>query len=200
MVELLDLWLPIVVSAVAVWIASALAWTALPHHKGDFRSLADENAVMDVVRRQNLQPGVYGYPDCLDKSRMKDPEFQKKLKEGPLGMLHVWPSNSYSNMGAKMGWSFVFYLVTSVVVAYLATLGVPVEATGDRLLAGAAGPGFLHVFRFVGTAAFLAYCFARIPNDIWFNTPRTSKITNFIDGVVYALITGAIFGWLWPGS
>ncbi len=35
MEPLLDLWLPIVVSAVIVFVASFLAWMVLPHHKGD---------------------------------------------------------------------------------------------------------------------------------------------------------------------
>ena len=62
MLTLTDLWLPTIVSAAAVWIASAIAWMAMPHHKGDFKALPNENALMDAVRAQNVAPGVYGFP------------------------------------------------------------------------------------------------------------------------------------------
>jgi hypothetical protein len=186
MISLVDLWLPIVLASVFVWIASALAWMVMPHHKGEFKGLPDENGMIEAVRRQNLAPGVYGFPDCQDHSKMKDPEFLRKMNEGPVGVLHVWPPGM--KMGGKMLASFIFYIVTSVFVAYLAVHALK------------SGADFISVFRITGTAAILAYCFASIPNAIWFNTPTRSIVTNFIDGVVYGLITGAIFAWLWPSA
>ena len=43
-VSLASLWLPILVSAVAVFFVSFLAWMVLPHHKKDINAIADEKA------------------------------------------------------------------------------------------------------------------------------------------------------------
>jgi hypothetical protein len=188
MVALVDLWLPIVLSAAAVWVASALAWMALPHHKGDFRVLPDEDALLASLRPQNLAPGVYAFPECKDHSRLNEPEFKAKLESGPAGMLNVWPAGAYTKMGGKMLASFVFYLVTSVFVAYVASRSLE------------AGAGFASVFQIAGTCAIMAYCLGRIPHDIWFNTPRRAILTNLADGIAFGLITGALFAWLWPAA
>jgi hypothetical protein len=58
------------------------------------------------------------------------------------------------------------------------------------------GEGFGKVFRFVGTAGVLTYGTANILNGIWFGRKMVADI---VDGVVYGLITGAIFALLWPG-
>ena len=52
-----DLWLPILVSAVIVWIASALIWMALPWHKNDFAKTSDEEGVRaaDHEGRKNTE-------------------------------------------------------------------------------------------------------------------------------------------------
>ncbi len=184
-VNLVDLWMPIVLSAAAVWILSALAWMVLPHHKGEFKGLPDEDRFVDFVRGLNLPQDVYGFPDCSDHSKMKDPAFQAKMNQGPVGMLHIWPPGM--KMGGKMLASFIFYLVTGAVVAYLATL------TLQR------GADFMLVFRVTGTAAILAYCFASIPQAIWFNTPLRNIIACTIDGIVFGVVTGVLFAWRWPG-
>jgi hypothetical protein len=136
--------------------------------------------------------------DC-NKAKM-DPVAKEKFEKGPHGMLQVWPPTMFSSMGRNMALSFVFYLIVGACVAYLATLGISAGTPADRALAGADGPGFMGVFRFTGTAAIMAYCFAQIPHQIWFGTPLRNIMTALVDGIVYGLITGAIFAWLWPAS
>ena len=41
---IIDLWMPIVVSAVICWVMSALIWTVLKWHNGDYKRLGDEEA------------------------------------------------------------------------------------------------------------------------------------------------------------
>src|SRR5215475_6994368 len=99
-VTLADLWLPILVSAVAVWIASALAWMALPHHKGDFRQLPNEDEVMAAVRNLSIAPGVYFFPHMKDCSKMKtDPAAKEKFEKGPHGMITIWRPEMFGKMG-----------------------------------------------------------------------------------------------------
>ena len=105
------------------------------------------------------------------------------MKEGPTGIFRVW--NDPGGMGKQLGCQFIFLLVTSFCLAYLSTLGPR------------AGADFMTVFRFVGTAAILAYTVAIVPNSIWFK----SRLTGFvIDGVVCGLLTGLIFALFWPGA
>lgn len=198
MITIADLWLPILVSAVAVWIASAIAWMAMPHHKGDFKKLSNEDAVMSAVRGLGVPPGVYFFPHMqgCNKAKMEaDPVAKEKFEYGPHGLLQVWPPGALSpkKMCRNMVTIFAVYIVVSVFVAYLATLAGGVGGLPR-------GSDFLKVFQFTGTAAVCAYCFGGLPQDICFNKPTRTVLANLVDGVAYGLITGAIFAWLWPHS
>ncbi len=182
--DLMSLWLPILFSAVLVFIASALAWTVLPHHKADFKAMPDQKAFDDALASLNIEPGQYMFPYCSDSKKMKEPEFQARWKAGPNGVLNLWAG--WPGMGRNMALSFVFYLVASVFVAYVCHL---------TLVSGAEP---LRVFRLAGTVGIMAYCFGSIPKDIWFNTPPRAVVTNLIDGVVFGLLTAGAFAWLWP--
>ena len=57
---------------------------------------------------------------------------------------------------------------------------------------------YMRVFQVSGTAGIIAYCFAFIPNAIWFQAGWRSIVNNIFDGVVFGLATGAVFGGLWP--
>lgn len=181
------LWLPILVSAAAVWVASAVIWMALPHHASDWKGLPDEAAFTSALKSLNLPTGVYGFPHCTARSQRNDPEFQKRWKEGPTGLLNLWPNNM--SMGKNMVLSFLVYLVVSALIAYL---GAAAEIPH--------GASFAKVFQILGTAGVLAYAFAMIPNGIWFNAGARAITMNFLDGVVYGLVTGAVFAWLWPAA
>ncbi len=184
-VTLTDLWMPIVFSAVIVFVASAIAWMVLPHHKPDFKRLPKEDAFLAALRAGNVAPGQYMFPYC-EPSDMKDPQKKKRYETGPLGVLLVW--GGCPNMGRNMGLSFIFYLVVGVFVAYLGSHSLP------------AGAEYLRVFQVTGTAAIMAYCFASIPHAIWFGKPLRSTATDLLDGVVYGLLTAGTFGWLWPAA
>lgn len=185
---LLPLWLPILLSAVAVWIASALVWMILPHHKGDFIALPDppgEDGLMEYVRTSGIKPGNYAFPDCHSRGAMKSEKVQRAWKEGPVGHLTIW--RTPLTMGGKMVATFMVYLVVSTLIAYLTRVALP----GPAAFAG--------VFRFAATAGILAYCFSTIPNAIWWGSYKRTIVANVVDGLSYGVITGAIFAGLWPG-
>lgn len=188
---LTNLWLPIIVSAAVTWIAGAIVWMALPHHKKDMTDLPNEKQVIETIRSLGLPPGNYGIPGGgCDKARMQDPEVQRCWKEGPLGYISLWKTPP--KMGSNMIGSFCVNLAVSITIAYLAwvTLGRLTIDGGPRLTFGA-------VFQVTGTAGVLAYAFSHIPCSLWFGAYKRTIVMNFIDGVVYGLITGAIFAWLW---
>jgi hypothetical protein len=182
------LWLPIVLSAAAVWIASAVGWMVVGHHSKDMRGMPAEDDVMAAIRSANTPPGVYNFPHAEDcKKAMKDPEFQARWKAGPTGVLTLWRNDV--SMGKCMLLTFLVYLAVNVVIAYLGWRALP-----------HAEAGFTRAFQVLGTAGVLAYAFAHIPNGIWFQAYPRTILLNVIDGVVYGLITGAIFAAMWPAA
>lgn len=182
---LTQLWLPILIAAVAVWFWNFLSWSILPIHRNDFSGLKNEDAVMSSLRAMNIPPGAYMFPRANSTSECKSPEFQAKWKAGPAGALNIWPASSA--MGGKMIASFVVYLIVSVLIAYLGFHAF--EAKGVT---------FTKVFRVLGTAGLLAYTFAALPTLIWFNGTPSAKLAMIIDGLVTGLGTGAIFAAFWP--
>ena len=188
---LTNLWLPILVSAVVTWIAGAVIWMALPHHKKDMSELPNQQETIERIRALGLPPGNYAFPGGgCSKEAMKDPEVQRCWKEGPLGFISLWKTPP--KMGPSMIGTFCVNLAVSITIAYLAwvALGPVVIASGPRL-------EFATVFQVTGTAGVLAYAFSHIPSGLWFGAYKRAILMNIIDGVVYGLITGAIFAWLW---
>lgn len=185
MVTIVSLWLAILLSGVIVWIVSAVIWTVLPYHKSDFNKLPDEDAALQALKRQSIEPGQYNIPHASARSEMNTPEFRKKLEEGPVGFLTV-QSRGIPKMGKSMVLAFIYYLLVGVVVAYVAS----------RTLAP--GTEYLTVFRLTGTVSWLAYGAAYFPDAIWFGRPWSAVGKNLFDALIYGLLTAGVFGWLWP--
>lgn len=182
--SLLALWLPVVLSAAAVWVAFIVATVALPHHKRDFIALPDEDGFMEDLRRRGVPPGNYLFPDFRGRAAMESAKVQKALHEGPVGHLSVW--RTPLTMADKMFGTLAVFLVVSILIAYLTRAAIPGPAS------------FARVFQVAGTAGVLAYCFSFLPGAIWWGSYRRTMVANIIDGVVYGAITGAIFAWRWP--
>ena len=58
MVTIDALWLPIVLSAVIVFVASSVIHMVTPFHRGDLQRLPDEDSVQDALRRFSIPPGT----------------------------------------------------------------------------------------------------------------------------------------------
>lgn len=183
MVALGTLWLPILVSAVIVFFASSIVWMLLPHHRSDWAQLPGEAGVLDALRRAGVGRGQYRFPFC--DPRDKSPETLKKMADGPLGIVTVWPAGK-PNMGKQLGTWFVYLILVSACVAYLSGHVLP------------AGAGYRTVFRLAGGIAILAYGAALVPNAIWWGRSWSTTVKEVVDATVYGLLTAGVFGWLWP--
>ena len=183
MVALTSLWLPIVLSAVAVFLASFLIHMVLRYHRSDFRKLPAEDQVMDGLRNAGIPPGNYFMPHAASPAAMKEPAYIEKKNRGPIAVLTVMGSPS---MGRSLAQWFVYCLVVSVFAAYVA---------GRALSAGAEYPD---IVRFAGTTAFVGYALALWQNSIWYKIAWSTTLKQTLDGLVYGLLTGTVFGWLWP--
>ena len=185
MIPLTGLWLSIPLSAVVVFFASFVMHMVLTYHKSDYRKLPDEDRVTDAMRNAGVTPGpAYFFPHFSFKE-MKSPPVVEKLKRGPVGLLTVLPSRSPA-MGKNMVQWFLYCLVISVFAAYV---------SGRTLAPGAA---FWQVFRIVGVVALLGYGAAHIQESIWNGRSWVVTFKHLFDSVIYAALTAAMFGWLWP--
>lgn len=178
------LWLPILVSSVVVFLASWIVHSVLPFHQADRKKLAGEDDVLETMRRAAVAPGDYMFPFAR-MSDMKDPAFQKKFEAGPVGFMTVVRGGSWG-MGSSLALWFVYLLVIGVFVAYL---------TGRTV---APGESYLHVFRVAGASSFLAHAGAHPMMSIWYKRQWDTTVRFIVDGLVYAGLTGGVFGWLWP--
>ncbi len=111
------LWLPILLSAVIVFIASSIMHTVLPYHKGDYKRLPDEGRALAALRSVNLSRGLYVFPFCTPKE-MKTPEAIAKYEQGPVGMMTVFP-NGRPVLPKFLGLWFGYCLIVTFFVAYL---------------------------------------------------------------------------------
>jgi len=180
---LADLWLPIVLSAVFVFLVSSVLHMLVPLHKSDFEPLPNESEVLAAMREHGVGPGDYMFPHCDDMKALGSPEMLAKFEQGPVGNMTVLPPGPPA-MGKALGQWFVYCLVISVFVAYVASFAV------------GAGADYMEVFRLTGTVAFLGYGVGAATNSIWKGVKWSSTWKFVFDGLLYALATAGTFGWL----
>ncbi len=185
MVPLTSLLVPILLSAVFVFLASFVIHMVLPIHRNDLRKLPQEDQVLAALGPFNLKPGDYALPHAGSPAGMKDAAFIDKMTRGPVAFITVAPSGPPA-MGANLALWFVYIVFVSLCAGYIA----------GRAL----GPGahYLNVFRFAGCAAFLAYSVALLQNSIWWKRNWGMTLKTMFDGLIYAGLTAGTFGWLWP--
>jgi hypothetical protein len=182
MVMLSALWLPILLSTVFVFIAANILWMALPfwHHK-DYGRIADSDAIVDKLL--DTPTGQYMLPS-LDWGSM-NAEQREAVQKRPGGLLLLRNPMQF-NMGLALGSFFIYNLIVMVLIAYISSLALPF------------GSAYARVFRVAATAGFIAYCFNTISDSIWYGKPWVATLRFMIDGILYGLLIGGTFGWLWP--
>lgn len=184
---LAQLWLPILLSAVFVFLASSVLHMVLPLHRSDYQGLAGEAQLMAAMRAQGVKPGQYMFPHAASMKDCGSPEMQAKFNEGPVGILTVMP-NGMPNMGKTLAQWFLYTLLISFFAGYLGSFCIPL------------GADYHTVFRVTGTAAVLGYAFSYIPNSIWKGEKWSTSLKFILDGTLYGLVTAGTFGWLWPAA
>jgi hypothetical protein len=187
MVPLTSLLVPILVSAVIVFVASSILHMFLKYHYNDVVPVPNEEAVMNALRPFNIPPGDYMAPKAASMKEMKEPTFTEKLKRGPVFVMTMLPTGPF-NMGKSLTQWFVYCVIIALFAAYVAS----------RTLQP--GSPYLSVFRIVGTVAFIGFVGGQWQDSIWWNRKWSTTAKNTIDGLVYGLLTAGTFGWLWPGA
>jgi hypothetical protein len=185
MVPLMSLWMPILVSAVIVFVASSIIHMVLRYHRKDLRKIPKEDDVMDALRRFNIPPGDYTVPHPGSPEGMKKPEFVEKMNKGPIVLMTI-AAGGPPSMGTSLLLWFLYSVLVSVFTAYVAGRAV------------APGAHYLAVFRLVGCTAFMGYSLALLQNSIWYKRNWGTTLKSVFDGLLYGLLTAGTFGWLWP--
>ena len=152
-------------------------------HFTDMKKLEKEDEVMEAIRSLNIPAGNYMFPYTATKQEQMSEAHQEKYKQGPRGLLNIW---DMPNMGLNMGYTVVFFLITSAIIGYVTYAACPPDGANTT---------FWNVFRIAGTIGVLTHGSSGILNGIWF---KRRIITDIVDGIVYGLILGLIFALLWP--
>ena len=121
MLSLTSLLLVIIAGAAASFVASAIVWMALPHHRSDYSRLPDEDSTLSVLGTQDMKPGFYNFPHCKGWDELKDETVRKKFEDGPIGFITVLPSGIPA-MGKNMLMMISYFIVTGVFIAYVVSL------------------------------------------------------------------------------
>lgn len=185
MTGLYALWLPILLSAVAVLVVSSIIHMMSPWHKGDYPPVPNEDAVRSALGPLAIPPGDYMVPRPGSREDMRSAEFMEKVKSGPNLIMTVLPNGPWSMVRSLLLW-FAYLVVVGIFAGYVAGRALP------------AGTEYLQVFRFVGTVAFIGYSVALWQMSIWYRRAWSTTIKATVDGLIYALVTAGFFGWLWP--
>jgi hypothetical protein len=185
MTALLGLWLPIVLSAVAVYLASSVIHMVTPWHRGDYRGVTNQESFMAALRPFGLTPGDYMVPRPGSMAEMRTPEYKRLHQQGPVMFFTVRPSG-VMKIGPQLLQWFLYSLVISVFAGYVAQVELPI------------GTDYPRVFQIVGTTAFLGYSAALVQQSIWYGRSWAMTLRTMLDGLLYALLTAGMFGWLWP--
>jgi hypothetical protein len=185
MALILSLWLPILLSAVFVFVVSSIIHMLLPYHRSDFGKLPREDEVLETLRQFDIPPGDYAMPHAGSHKEMGSPEFTEKCAKGPVAMMTVMP-NGPCNMSTSLILWFLYSVFIGILAAYI---------TGSALEPGA---HYLEVFRFAGCTAFIGYAVALLQNSIWYKRKWSATFKSVFDGLIYSLVTAGTFGWLWP--
>lgn len=187
MVSMMQVLLPLVVSAIGIFVASSLIHMVFKWHTPDYRKLANEDEVAAALRKGGATPGQYVLPHCMDMKEMQSAEMQKKYADGPNGYVVLGP-NGLPNIGKSL---LQWFVLTLVVSGFIACICAAVFAPG-------AAPGtLLHV---AGMIAFAAYGAGSVIDAIWFARAWGIVAKDLLDALIYAAITGASFALLWPAA
>ena len=184
MTPVYDLWLPVLVSAVLVVSMSFVLHRLLNYHLRDYDRLANEDEVLDALERLGVPPGNYPMPLPTTRREMTSPAFMTKRERGPVWLNVMRP---FSMRKVLLEW-FAYALAAGLLTAYLTA------RTHDP----GAEPG--EVAHFAGMTAFVGHSLALWQRSIWYQTKWSRTVRSTFDGLVYGVLTGLTFGWLWPAA
>jgi hypothetical protein len=185
MSDLPQIWLPILLTAVFIFIASSLIHMAFKWHNSDYKKLPNEDEVRAAIRAGNPDPGMYVFPHCMDMKEMQGEAMKKKYNEGPIGFLTL-RKNGVHSMGPMLLQWFLFTLLVAAVAGLLV-----LQCVGLHAHTHVAG-------HLVGMVTFLTYAGGSVSNGIWMGKSWGSVAKDVLDALIYATISAFTSIYFWP--
>ena len=179
---LAHLWLPIVASAVLLFVLSAASHMALPWRRNEWGRITESEALQASL--EGLRPGLYAFPAAPDPKQQMTKEWRDRWAKGPSGWLTIAP-RAPVDMGRNMALSVVAYLLVACLAAYVAW-----HALGPA-------PHGRAVFRLVGTLGFMSFGVGTVFESIWYHRPWRAYASDALDALLSGLVMAAAFAWLW---
>ena len=185
MTELNALWLAILLGGVFAFVVSSIIHMGPFWHRGDWPKMPNEEKARAAIGALGIPPGDYLLPRCDSMAEMRSPEYLQKMTEGPVWLITVRP-NGMVSMGKPLTLWFIYLLLVALFAAYIASHAL------------APGAHYPHVMRFVGATAFMGFSLGLIHDSIWYSRKWSTTLKLMFDGLLYSLVLGGTFGWLWP--
>eukprot|EP00697_Spironema_sp_BW2_P006865 gnl/Spiro4/21038_TR10264_c0_g1_i1.p1 gnl/Spiro4/21038_TR10264_c0_g1~~gnl/Spiro4/21038_TR10264_c0_g1_i1.p1 ORF type:complete len:211 (-),score=70.16 gnl/Spiro4/21038_TR10264_c0_g1_i1:51-647(-) len=168
--------LPVLLSAVFVFIASCLLHVVFPHHRHDYQKLPDEDSVSQALVHQRVQPGQYFLPHCGSDPGNK--EWQERVARLPSCFLWVAAPGSHVQLQTFIS-SFLFNVLVSAFVAFVLSLARPATLCDGAVLAAVVAAGF--------------YSLAFWWDVVWTARAVVPVLLDHLDAVVYGAATALAF-------
>ena len=181
MAMLASLWLPILLSAVGVFVASSLIHMLFKWHNRDYCKLPNEDAVRAAINAGQPAPGLYVLPHALSAEECKSEDMQKRFAEGPIGKLMLRAPGAMS-----VGPMLLQWFLLNLAVAFVAACMAIGSMSGH------------HAAHTAGLATLLAYGAGAVSEAIWMGKPWAATLKDLLDALIYAVVTACVFMWLWP--
>jgi len=177
--------LPIVLSAVLVFVLSSLIHMVLGYHASDYTKLPEEDAVRAAIPAG--QPRAEAVRDSVRQRRggHEVGRVPAEDRRGPGGRAHH-PATGEVGMGKALGVWFVYTLVVSTMVAYVGSATLP------------RGTDYIKVFQVVGTTGWLAYAFGQLPGGDLDGEAVVHRREGGLRRAALRPGQAGVFGWLWP--
>ena len=184
--DFIQLWMPVLVTAVGVFVASSLIHMVFKWHNSDYKKLANEDEVMAALRAGSAGRGLYVMPHCMDMKQMQDEAMQKKYRDGPVGFITLVRCVGTPNMAPQLIKWFVYTLAVAAIAGHIAVHTYGLNADPHRAA------------HLVGLISFLTYAGGSVQAGIWMGKPWISVVKELLDSFIYGTVSALIFMWLWP--
>lgn len=182
---MIQLCLPIIAAAIAVFIASSLIHMVFKWHNSEYRPLPNEDEVRRVLGSANLTPGLYTTPHCTDMKDMQAEAVQQKFRDGPVALITMRKPGA-----PTMGKYLLQWFLLNVVIAALGAM-LALQAYGLTGNAHQAG-------HFIGIFTMIAYACGSVQESIWMGRPWSATLKNLLDAFIYGFVSALVFWQLWP--
>lgn len=168
--------------AVVLFIWGFLSWAVLPWNEQSIHTLPNEDAVLTVLKSQNLENGLYRIPGHKDNSEASKKAAYEKMKTGPMAMIH------YSNDGMDMPG----YMLKGFIILFLAAVAA---ASLLGKLSWSLASKYGARVRYVMMLGIFLVIAGRLSDWAWYGASTSFILTVAINDIIGWTLAGLVIAW-----